>query len=153
MSCTAEQIAEKKRLALERLKQTKASQQSATSSKNARSPGAATFYGNEKNEKANQLNQYENKMKHQPSHSSSNRILSQPYPQRNANPNLTPTNANNHQKNQNTASIFKKVVTCTCSMISQTRFQVTESGYFATLIDVYKSIPTRAFGKYRKLFH
>lgn len=153
MSCTAEQIAEKKRLALERLKQTKAAQQSATSSSNAKSPGTSAktssiFYGSEKNEKAHQLNQYEIRMKHQPSHSSSNRILSQPYPQRNGNQNVTPTNPNNHQKNQNTAPILSKVITCTCSMISQTRFQVNESGYFAKLIDVYKSIPTRSFGEY-----
>lgn len=151
MSCTAEQIAEKRRLAMEKLKQTKASAQNNQSagptpqSNNATSPGtnAKSFYGNGRNEKANQLNQYESKMKQQqqtPGHS--NRISSQPYP-RNASAQYKTTN-NNQQK---MASIFKNVVTCTCVMISPRRFQVIHKGYHAKLIDVFKTIPTRSYGK------
>lgn len=168
MGCTAEEIAEKRRLAMEKLKKTKATFEPArtaqtpkpmTNNNTATSPGTDTkptsiFYGNEKNQKAETLNQYENKLKHQPSHSSSNRILSQPYPKRDEKmmtKNVQPTNTNNNSNSaQKFNSIFKKVISCTCSMISSTRFQVKESGYSAKLIDIYKSIPTRAFSKYAK---
>lgn len=165
MGCTAEEIAEKRRVALERLKQRKETaktSKSSTSSNTATSPGTAAkassaFYGNQKQDKANALDQYENKMKHETKHSTANRIMSQPYSKRHENAstnaplkNTTSTNNNNNNNNNNQkpASIFTKVVTCTCSMISPTRFQVVASGYSDKLIDVFKSIPTRAYSKY-----
>lgn len=162
MGCTAEEIAEKRRLAKEKLQKTAAAFAAArtptskptTHSTTATSPGTDTkptsvFYGNEKNDKAETLNQYENKMKHQPSHSSSNRILSQPYPKRDgaAAQSTSTTSTNMDNKASKVAPMFTKTVTCACSMISSTRFQVKESGYSAKLIDIYKSIPTRAFSK------
>lgn len=151
---------------MERLKKTKASFEPAQTAQTpkplankntATSPATDTkptsiFYGNETNQKAEALNQYENKLKHHPSHSSSNRIMSQPYPKRDGNvmtKTVQPTNTNNSSNSaQKFCSIFKKVISCTCSMISSTRFQVTESGYSDKLIEIYKSIPTRAFSKY-----
>lgn len=151
MSCTAEQIAEKRREAAERLKQTKANAQASkpnASSNNATSPGTAakSFYGKQQNEKADALDQYQNKLKQDTKHNTSNRILSQPYPKRDGNTNA-PQNASANT-NTNWKATFGKVVTCTCSMISATRFQVIISGYSEKLIDTFKSIPTRAYSEY-----
>lgn len=156
MSCTAEEIQEKKRLAAERLKKTKAAAQNPipvsnpnTSTSTVTSPGTSTkptssFYGNDLQQKANELNQYENKMKHQHHIGQSSRIMSQPYPKRDANV-TTPATANN------SAHIFlkpfEKVITCTCSMISSSRFEVIPSGYLDKLITVFKTIPTRSYSK------
>lgn len=153
MACTAEEIAEKRRQAQERLKQRKATIQTTTHSTNSTSPStsskaAQSFYGTANNEKVNTLNNYENKMKQQSSPIHKNRISSQPYPKRDGSSNSNHTAnrmKNNEQKN---ASIFMQVVTCTCSMISENRFQVIQKGYNAKLIDVFKTISTRSYGKY-----
>lgn len=160
MSCTAEQIAEKKREAMERLKQTKATattSKASSNTNNATSPGTAaksssTFYGNQQNDKANALNEYQNKMKTEKKSTSCNRISSQPYPKRNENatmnvPLKSTTTNNNNNNIQKAAPVFTKAVACSCSMITPKRFQVSISGYSAKLIDVFKSIPTRAFSK------
>lgn len=160
MSCTAEQIAEKKREAMERLKQTKATattSKASSNTNNVTSPGTAakstsTFYGNHQNDKANALNEYQNKMKTEKKSTSYNRISSQPYPKRNENSamnvQLKSTTTNNNNNNiQKAAPVFTKAVACSCSMVTPKRFQVNISGYNAKLIDLFKSIPTRAFSK------
>ncbi|XP_055295299.1 SWI/SNF-related matrix-associated actin-dependent regulator of chromatin subfamily A-like protein 1 [Sitodiplosis mosellana] len=154
MSCTAEEIARKKREALERLKQTKALAQTGNVPSKNTSPGTAAkatsvFYGNTSNDKANTLNQYENKMKQQQTPSHNNRISSQPYP-RNSVQNTAAQNTNLNQRTW--ASIMAKPVTCTCSMISSTRFQVVQSGYHNKLIDVFKTIPTRSYDPKDKIW-
>lgn len=144
---------------MERLKKTKESAQNqvpaskpttSTSTVNT-SPGTSTkptsiFYGNDTHQKANALDQYENKMKQQQYHGQTNRIISQPYPKRDANATSSSTTTNN-----NSAQIFlkpfEKPVTCTCSMISSTRFQVTTSGYSDRLINEFKTISTRSYSK------
>lgn len=142
-ACTLEEIAEKRRLAQERLKKTKASAQSSNSTSSA-GTSTRTFYGNGQSPLANTLNKYESKIKQQPTHSYSNRISSQPYPR---NGNAQRTSANNDQ--QKTAPLFMNVVTCTCTciMITPKRFQVIQKGYHMKLIDVFKTIPTRSYGK------
>lgn len=151
MSCTAEEIAKKRHEALERLKQTKALAQTGNVSNKTTSPGTSNkatsnFYGNASNNKADTLNQLENKMKQQPTSSHHNRISSQPYPRNGNTTNNTPTrNTNGNQ--QKMAPIFAKPVTCTCSMISSKRFHVIPKGYNEKLIDVFKTIPTRSYGK------
>lgn len=155
MSCSAEEIARKRREALERLKQTKASAQTGNASNKITSPGTAskatsTFYGNTSNDKANTLNQYANKMKQQPK-PINNRISSQPYPRDGNTANTTPNrNTNSNQQNVATNGFQRgfKTVTCTCSMITSKRFQVVQSGYHEKLIDTFKTIPTRSYGKY-----
>lgn len=150
MSCTTEEINEKRRLAQERLKKTKESSvQNQISVSNASgsantvtSPGTSTksasiFYGNE--QKGNALHQHENKMKQQHKHGQTSRILSLPYTTRNP----KPTN-NNAQQFMHS---MEKVITCTCSMITSTRFQVIPSGYSDKLIDVFKTIAKRYYSK------
>lgn len=148
MSCTAAEIQEKKRLAMERLKKTKESAQhqnqislpsTSSNTVTVTSPGTSTkstasFYGNE--HKLNELHQHENKMQ-QPHQS--NRILSQPYPKRDPK-----TTSNNAQQFMQT---IEKVITCTCTMISPSRFEVIMSGYSDKLIDVFKTIPKRSYSK------
>lgn len=151
MSCTAEEIAKKRREALERLKQTKALAQTSNISNKETSPGTAskatlTFYGNTSSDKANTLNQYENKMKQQHTPGHNNRISSQPYPRNDQTvQNNVARNTNRNQ--QKWSSIMAKPVTCTCSMISSKRFQVIQSGYHEKLIEVFKTFTTRAYGK------
>lgn len=159
MNCTAEEIKEKRRLALERLKKTKEATQNqipvpipTTSASTATSPGTSTkptssFYGNDTHQKTNALNQYENKMKQQHQYGQTNRIMSQPYPKRDDKPTSSTTTNNNNNNAKTFMNSFKKVITCTCSMISSSRFQVNISGYSAKLIDVFKTIPTRSYSK------
>lgn len=155
MSCTAEEIKEKRRLAQERLKKTKESAaQNKISVSNANasvntvtSPGTSTkststFYGNEQKDIA--LHEHENKMKQQHQYGQTSRILSQPYPKRDANVTQSTTASNNAKQFM---SSLEKVITCTCTMISATLFQVIVSGYSDKLIDVFKTISKRSYSK------
>lgn len=171
MSCTAEQIAEKKRLALERLKQRKnASPKSATSNQETSIDSVippsvsinptTSFYGANINSKTNELTNYENKIKNLKNITNNNRILSQPYPKKEpssgkpgtgnilASINAASNTAMNKTNTTNkSASIFVKTVICSCEVIEESRFQVIPSGYHAKLIDVFKTIPMRKYGK------
>lgn len=156
MNCTAEEIQEKRRLAVERLKKTKAAAPNqmpvlnpSTSTSTATSPGTSTkptsiFYGNDTQPKANALDQYENKMKQQHQYGQTSRIMSQPYPKRDTN--VTPSTTTNNSA-QHFLRPFEKITTCTCSMISSSRFQVNTSGYSEKLIAEFKTIPTRSYSK------
>lgn len=146
MSCTAAEIAEKKRQAIERLKQrqnpstsTHQPLQQKQNTTSATSPGSSkAFYGNASNEKAAQLSEYENKIKHSSDPHTPNRILSQPYSTR-----------HEHYKKSSSTNrvILPSSTACTCSMINEKRFEVIASAYNAKLIEVFKTIPTRSYGK------
>lgn len=156
MSCTAEEISEKRRLALERLKNRKLKLNTAVQStttttvqppvqqeptNTATSPKSiVSFYGNATSVKTNQLTAYENKMKTSPANKISNRILSQPYPS-----NQNAESGSRESTAKKLAPVFTTVVTCSCSLISPGRFQVATSGFFVKLIDVFKTIPSRAY--------
>ncbi|KAJ6646348.1 SWI/SNF-related matrix-associated actin-dependent regulator of chromatin subfamily A-like protein 1 [Pseudolycoriella hygida] len=148
MSCTAEEISEKRRIALERLKNRKlqmnTAAQSATKTteqpmQSATSPKSVeSFYGKVTNVKTDQLTAYENKMKTSATSKATNRILSQPYPN-------NKFEAGASQKNKTLAPVFTKVIACSCSMISTRRFEVVTSGFHQKLIDVFKTIPSRSY--------
>lgn len=152
MSCTAEEISEKRRIALERLKNRKLKMNTAVQSttaavqpvqekpsNSATSPKSIrSFYGSTTNVKTNQLSAYETIIKKSPTNKIANRILSQPYS--NQNNQSGPSAATNQL-----APVFTTVVTCSCSLITPRRFQVITSGFFAKLIDVFKTIPSRAY--------
>lgn len=153
MSCTAAEIAEKKRQAIERLKQ---KQSTATTSAvqplqqkenttTVTSPGSSkSFYGNGSNEKAAKLSEYENKIKHSSHPRTPNRILSQPYSKRHEHNNNS--NRNNIPSSSTNRVILSSSAACTCSMINEQRFVVTASAYNTKLIEVFKTIPTRSYG-------
>ncbi|KAG4072648.1 hypothetical protein HA402_004737 [Bradysia odoriphaga] len=154
MSCTPEEISEKRRIALERLNIRKLRMSSADQSSTATSPvnhdstnsatspkSVASFYGNEKNVKTDVLNDYENKIKKSPANKITNRILSQPYP----NNNNSGPSTSVASPGPKLASVFTKVVSCSCSMVTPTRFQVTTSGFCAKLVDVFRTIPSKAY--------
>lgn len=150
MQCTAHEIAEKKRLALERLtkrKQEDENKPSIAGNKQSTSPGTSSkptssFYGNASSSKANQLDAYENRIKRSPSRAVSNRILSQPYSKRESKPNI-----NQGVEIVKLANIFVTAVTCSCSVVSETRFEVKISGFHEQLINVFKTIPSRNYGE------
>lgn len=154
MSCTAEEIAEKRRIALERLKNRKLKQNTPCQSTEAVQPlqdkqnntatspkSVVSFYGSATNVKTNQLSAYENKIKNSPTNKIANRILSQPYSDRNQ-------SGPNSSTIKTLAPVFSTVVTCSCSLITPRRFQVVTSGFFAKLIDVFKTIPSRAYSTF-----
>lgn len=149
MQCSAEEIAEKKRQAIERLEEKKRNS-AAANNNNSTSPDASTksssnFYGNAIANKVSELNEYENKIKNTSNQATTNnRILSQPYPHRNTNKNeIHWTNAFDLMKK----SVNSNSASCTCSMISTDRFQVEVAGFHKQLNDVFKTIPSRNFGK------
>lgn len=147
MSCTTAEIAEKKRQAIERLKQRQNSSaskiqplQPKQNTTSATSPGSSkAFYGNASHEKAAQLSEYENKIRHSSNPHTPNRILSQPYSKRHEQTNKPSSSTNR--------VIIPSSTACTCSMINEKRFEVTASAYNAKLIEVFKTIPTRSYGK------
>lgn len=149
MQCTAHEIAEKKRLAQERLKKRKEGDENKPSfggNKQPTSPGTlpnptSSFYGNASSSKANELNALENQIKHSPNHAASNRILSQPYSKPNSMPN------NKAAEVGKLANIFVTAVTCSCSMVSETRFEVKISGFHEQLVNVFKMIPSKSYGE------
>lgn len=151
MSCTAAEIAEKRRQAIERLKQRQkpSSTQPLQQKQNtttATSPGSSkAFYGNALHEKAAKLSEYENKIKHSYNPHTPNRILSQPYTKRHEHTN------NNSSRTKTPSSSANRVIissstACTLSMITEKRFRVTASAYNAKLIEVFQTIPTRSYG-------
>lgn len=157
MPCTAEEIAEKKRQALERLKrkqmqndQASTSTASTSNAQLAISPGdkakgANSFYGCQTAAITNVLSSYENKIKHQSESKQTNRILSQPYsnrPTKNAISSMTAAPAE-----KKLAPVFRNVITCTCAMVSYDRFEVVPSGFHAKLLDVFKTLATRKYGE------
>lgn len=130
MSCTPEEIEEKRRIAQERLKARKSNENAVITSPPTK------FYGaqNSTNSLLLFLNSVQqNKIK--PNTLTKNRILaSQPYQKKNESTGLAP--------------VFRKTVTCTCSLISDDRFVVESSGYSEKLINQFKSIPSKVYGKY-----
>lgn len=138
MSCTADEIAEKRRIAQERLKEN-----ARKSTENAVSP-PRKFYGAIKQENnAAVFRQaisvgvnHQNKMKSDNS-AKANRIFSQPYTKKNEPSTET----------FSFAKVFNKTITCTCSLISDDRFVVASSGYSEKLINELKTISSRVYGK------
>ena len=134
MSCSREEIAEKRRLAQEKLRQSKSSVCVSTNS----------FYGPQKNV----LSEYQNKIKATSPYKNA-RILSQPY----TNNNTTSGRRQSKETETNKAStsavcapIFdKNFCTCTCSLISANRFVVIPSTFHSQLIDVFKTIPSKLY--------
>lgn len=146
MSCTAREIAEKKRQAQEKLMQKQEKLMETSSTTNIfhqKSPTgtAQLFYGNTtKNQKTKELS-FETNVKPHNQYTHKNRILSQPYSNRADN---SKDVSNTEKKN---ARVYKKTITCTCAMISEDRFEVIPSSYHAQLIEVFKAITTRKYGK------
>lgn len=180
MSCTAEEIAEKRRIAQARLK---AKQTATCASLNTKSllthttttsaplkaqlthaatiniivpeKNSVSFYGASNKTNCSTGSTYQplavnqqqqqtiNKLKASPSFKD-NRTKYGPYANRN-------NSLGNTQKNDNqtVAAIFRKTISCTCSMITEKRFVVTPSAYHAQLIEVLKSIPSKAYGWYQ----
>lgn len=128
MECTPAEIAEKKRIALERLRAKKEAMAKAKESLSSKS--------NEKESVALSTstrvltNPYQNA-----------RILAHPY----ASKGSSASNVNN--KTEKVVPIPCKAVTCTCYMISQSRFEVNPSAFNNKLIDVFRTIPSRGYGK------
>lgn len=201
MSCSAEQIAEKKRLALERLRanQTTTIASSSTSSKiaenkqialerlaskkaasgqqadgtaNAQSPqqSKAQIIADNKQLARERLRATQNLLalsnKTGSENNSASKFLSsnsfysdqsdagksktafqgrpKPYDNRNR-PSGSGAIKTQPQQPPPVAAIFHKTVTCSCSLISTSKFMVKTQGYFAPLIDTFKLIASRSY--------
>lgn len=122
MECTAEEIAEKRRIALERLKAKKEALAKANESltKTNNSVVLATS-------KKISTNPYQ-----------STRTASHPYA------NKVPTTSTTAAKQP--TSIPVNVISCSCYMISDSRFEVNNSGFSSQLINIFKTIPSRSYG-------
>lgn len=134
MECTPEEIAEKRRIALERLKAKKEAlaktKELLSTKSNEKEPVALTT------SKKIPTNPYQN-----------SRILSHPYASK-------PTSTNNiNNKKQQVVQAPISVISCSCYMISQNRFEVNPSAYYNKLIDVFRTIPSRGYGKNLYLFY
>lgn len=126
MECTAEEIAEKRRIALERLKAKKEALAKAREplTKTNDSTALATS-------KKISTNPYQ-----------STRTVSHPYA------NKMPSTSTTTAKVEPSATIPVKVISCSCYMVSDNRFEVSPSGFSNQLINVFKTIPSRSYGIY-----
>lgn len=183
MSCTVEQIAEKKRIALERLQRARQQQQqqaptstasalpkpqgttihnaaaassrtagnsasqflavnsfyATSTSKPPATPFAASPSRRPQSQQPQQTNFNGGKMKSSPH---SGRQRHQPYGQ----PSKNVYNKSGGSQQQQLAPVFLPTKTAVCSMISAERFQV-QASFHTAMIDVFKSIPSREYGK------
>lgn len=161
MSCTAEEIAEKRRVAIERLNARKQALNNNNSVPKYSSPPAlvtskptftlppqqqqaiaahntTSFYGtpavpNFKQLVTNGAASGPGKIKNSFNNS---RIQSKPYGKN------SPVN---HGTPGKVAPVFIRTVTCSCAMVSETRFVVQTTGFNDKLIDVFKSIPSKQY--------
>lgn len=158
MSCTKEEIAEKKRIALERLK---SKQTACTASKisntsltypssikidqvNSNLTKNQSFYG-----ETNKQNYASPKNTTYPfsnnQHQQTNKLRASPFKDNRAG--LCPYSNNKLNETKNMAAVFRKIISCSVSMITDKRFVITPSGYHAQLIEMFKSISSKAYGK------
>lgn len=167
MSCTAEEIAEKKRIAIERLNARKNAQSNTKvphptilSTKPTfslppeqrqaiASQSSSSFYGKSIALRTQPVLNLKNYVPHGNTPTTGKckntfnnaRMQSNPYARN------TPT------KNGTTgqvAPVFMRTVTCSCAMITENRFVVQASAFNEKLIEVFKSIPSKQYGK---VFH
>ncbi|XP_055544718.1 SWI/SNF-related matrix-associated actin-dependent regulator of chromatin subfamily A-like protein 1 [Wyeomyia smithii] len=162
MSCSAEEIAEKRRIAIERLNARKNAAANGCKPNPAQNPAesnkrtftlppkqlqvvaahsSSAFYG-----KSNTNSSYESKVKEQPFSSgklrtsfNDARLQSQPYSRPNG------QNAKYNGTPGKVAPVFIRTVTCTCALVAETRFVVQTSAFNEQLIDVFKSIPSKQY--------
>lgn len=127
MECTPAEIAEKKRIALERLKAKKEAMAKARESLSLKS-----------NEKESWALSTSTKVltNHQNA-----RILAHPY--------ASKASSTNNFNNKNEQVVSSKVISCSCCMISQNRFEVNPSAFNNKLIDVFRTIPSKGYGRNR----
>lgn len=166
MSCSAEQIAEKKRLALERLKAKQTGTVPPTISPSSPQVSKAQLIADNKRlalERLKAKNNVTVKSKALASTNSASMFLSsnsiyteqsdvgkaKPLNQSRPKPyDNRPTQSGSKPTNSPRESIFQKTVTCSCSLINSQRFAIKIQGFFAPLIDVFKLIPSRSYGWY-----
>lgn len=145
MSCTPQEIAEKKRIALERLRAKKQSTSAVVEASSA-------FYGKSSTKSDAEDTALNTSTKTTINPYQNARILSQPYHLSN---NLNKTGSSStavsslNNKKQQVAPIFAKIISCSCYMISETRFVVSSSGFHNKLIDVFKTIPSKGYSNQR----
>lgn len=132
MSCTAEEIAAKKIIAQERLK-AKLSVPSANST-TAPSNSAIKFISNIQfyGSNSTQSTTAKDSFKAKSSYANGSRV--------------PPYKRNSEQKPTNIAPVFAKTISCTCAMLSESRFTVVPSSNHKALIDTFKTIPSWLFG-------
>lgn len=147
MSCTSEEIAEKRRIALERLKskrQIPCTSSSSSASSSSLTEKSTNFYGSTANNNNNNITS--------PKNVSNDNKIGQQNPYKNARILSQPYNTKTTAAATTIAPIFTKQISCVCSMITSERFNVVPSGFHAKLIDVFKTIPSRAYSRFLTQF-
>ncbi len=128
MECTAEEIAEKRRIALERLKAKKDAIAKAKEALNSKS-----------NEKESMTLATSKKIPINPYQQS--RAQSHPYGIK-----ATSTITTNVNVKKEEPKVI--VISCNCYIITESRFEVKPSGYSNPLINVFRTIPSRGYGMF-----
>lgn len=139
MSCTAEEIAAKKRIAQERLKAKKQSVPSASNSA-AQFLSNNQFYGSKSSNQSPPKDSRDS-FKAKSSYANGSRV-NQPYPK--------------NSFKQTTikvapvlAPVFVKTITCTCALVTESHFKIVTSSLNKVLIETFKNIPSSSFGNYQ----
>lgn len=165
MSCTAEQIAEKRRIAqeLRARKQTLSSSLPSTPPTTTTQTSAATSNSNNSAHKFLSSGTFYSSMSSSSSKSapppffssssshhklkSSSSYVAPPQSKQRTQPYSVDRHATTTTtKNDQLAPVFVQSVSCTCTMISDQRFSVTPTRFHNKLVDIFKSIPTRQYG-------
>lgn len=163
MSCTAEQIAEKRRIAqeLRARKQTLSSslpstppttttQTSAATSNSNNSAhkflSSGTFYSSTGSSSESAPPPFVSSSSSHQKLKSSSSYVAPPQSKQRTQPYSVDRHATTSTKNDQLAPVFVQSVSCTCTMISDQRFSVTPTRFHNKLVDIFKSIPTRQYG-------
>lgn len=147
MSCTAEEIAEKRRIAIERLNARK-SANSGTNKQTgsvltAKSVQASVAAAAAPNPNSNAVHGVGSFYGHNENRNTIGKIPAQRQP---AVPYARPSQTQKKTPSK-VAPIFVRTVTCSLSLISEERFIADTNGYHEQMIEVFKQIPSRSYGK------
>lgn len=150
MACSPEQIAAKRQMALERLKQNQAKASTpGIASSPAKSLGVSInseqFYGSGQSSTTPRNQEYlpgktDNKIKAQPL--KDNRIFSQPYANR----------TKEKVPEANKPVFLSSICVLKCSLLSEERFCVTLSNFSNQVTDAFKTIPSRNYDPNKRLW-
>lgn len=110
---------------------------------------ARAFYGNETTGITNGLTAFEGKIRTEKPVQRKSRILSQPYSAAGSSTGNINTGVQSPAPTtqSNAVKYGTLPVTCTIQMVSIDRFEVLPSKFHGPVIDVFKTIPTRRYGK------
>uniref|UniRef100_A0A182PAQ0 SWI/SNF-related matrix-associated actin-dependent regulator of chromatin subfamily A-like protein 1 n=1 Tax=Anopheles epiroticus TaxID=199890 RepID=A0A182PAQ0_9DIPT len=149
MSCTSEEIAEKRRIAIERLNARKKSLESQNNNSSSNKVAAKSINGPPQQASSDRQNKTPLTIStFYGSNQSSFGKSSSSFQAKRSGPSALPyakPAPKSSTPSSKVAPVFVRTVTCTCSILSDTRFIVDTNGFNEQMIDIFKQIPSKSY--------